>query len=620
MDHLGKTSIYAEKILVTGRDRLVMSYPFLARAVYALTLTESGLPLCGTDGEKFWYDPERIVVDFVEAASFESRAEDAGIQDGTEVLRQDPDGLYLHSMLHCLYLHPFFAQSHEKPELWDIAADVAVWDILEHLNPDVVSEGMKEALRGIRGKVYALHTDQAGQGAFTAQAGQGAFTAQAGQGALSAQGVYRFLSRSLENRSIPEDELRKMGVFFAVDDHIFWKRKEAEEEEQERDGQESDKGESTGKRKNRRRGEKGREELDEEPDDGEKQIGEEQEREDQGGDEVDEEPDREQQDDAEEQAGEGQEHEDQVGDGVDEEPDRERQAGKGQDQEQEREDQGGDGDDGEAQDGEEQDEGEQAGQGDTGAGSVENGQQLLQTWQDIADHAEVGLEMELQKRSRQRGEGMGQVLESLRNIQRDKESYEEFLRKFAVLEERMKVDLDSFDYNYYTYGLELYGDMPLIEPLEYKEMHTIREFVVAIDTSGSCDLDLVRKFLEKTYSILSEEEVFEGKLTLHLIQCDAGIQEDVLITSREELEHYIQNFKIRGRGGTDFRPVFERVKDLQKQGELSQLRGLLYFTDGYGTFPKEPAPYKTAFVFAEMDGNVRVPPWAMRVYLDEEFG
>ena len=36
------------------------------------------------------------------------------------------------------------------------------------------------------------------------------------------------------------------------------------------------------------------------------------------------------------------------------------------------------------------------------------------------------------------------------------------------------------------YGMELYGNMPLVEPLEYKETDRVREFVIAIDTSG-CD-------------------------------------------------------------------------------------------------------------------------------------
>ena len=61
---------------------------------------------------------------------------------------------------------------------------------------------------------------------------------------------------------------------------------------------------------------------------------------------------------------------------------------------------------------------------------------------------------------------------------------------------------DEFDYIFYTYGLKLYKKMPLIEPLEYKDVKKIREFVIAIDTSGSVQGELVQTFLQKTYNIM----------------------------------------------------------------------------------------------------------------------
>ena len=38
---------------------------------------------------------------------------------------------------------------------------------------------------------------------------------------------------------------------------------------------------------------------------------------------------------------------------------------------------------------------------------------------------------------------------------------------------------------YYAYGLSLYGNMPLIEPLETRETYKIRNFVIVLDTSYS---------------------------------------------------------------------------------------------------------------------------------------
>ena len=97
---------------------------------------------------------------------------------------------------------------------------------------------------------------------------------------------------------------------------------------------------------------------------------------------------------------------------------------------------------------------------------------------------------------------------NLKESLRDRYDYGEFLRKFAVMGEEMHINDDEFDYIYYTYGLELYENMPLIEPQETKEVKKVAEFVIVIDTSMSCSQNLVRKFLEETYGILCEEDSF----------------------------------------------------------------------------------------------------------------
>ena len=53
--------------------------------------------------------------------------------------------------------------------------------------------------------------------------------------------------------------------------------------------------------------------------------------------------------------------------------------------------------------------------------------------------------------------------------------------------------------------------------------------------------------------------------------------------------------------------------------EVSNLRGLLYFTDGMGTYPARRPGYDTAFLFlGERFDDANVPPWAMKVVMDEE--
>lgn len=132
--------------------------------------------------------------------------------------------------------------------------------------------------------------------------------------------------------------------------------------------------------------------------------------------------------------------------------------------------------------------------------------------------------------------------------------YREFLRKFSVLKEEMKVDMDTFDYIFYNYGMNLYGNMPLIEPLETKEERKVEDFVIVIDTSMSCKGELVQKFLEETYSVLSESESYFRRIHVHILQCDEKIQSDVVIENAMQLKEYMSHFTVKGGGGTDFRP------------------------------------------------------------------
>ena len=240
---------------------------------------------------------------------------------------------------------------------------------------------------------------------------------------------------------------------------------------------------------------------------------------------------------------------------------------------------------------------------------------IADDWQRIAERMQVDMETF----GNTHGTTPGSLLQNLQAVNREKYDYSAFLRKFAVRGEAMKINDDEFDYVYYTYGLQLYEKMPLVEPLEYKEIKAIRDFVIAIDTSGSTSGELVQTFVQKTYNILKSTESFHTKINLHIIQCDAEIQEDVKITSQQEFDEYLKNMKIHGLGGTDFRPVFKYVDKLRHDGEFSNLRGLIYFTDGYGDFPVRMPEYDTAFVFVDDEyNNPDVPPWAIKLVLQRD--
>lgn len=241
--------------------------------------------------------------------------------------------------------------------------------------------------------------------------------------------------------------------------------------------------------------------------------------------------------------------------------------------------------------------------------------ELESEWQKISER----MQLDLETFGKQRGVEPDSLIQNLKEVNREKYDYTSFLKKFAVMGEVMKINDEEFDYIFYTYGLKLYDKMPLIEPLEYKEVKRIKEFVLAIDTSGSTSGKLVQKFVQKTYNVLKSTESFFSKINLHIIQCDADIQEHVKITSQEEFDEYLKVMQIHGLGGTDFRPVFEMTDKLIQAKEFRNLKGLIYFTDGCGEFPSKKPNYETAFVFVDdAYNNYDVPSWAIKLILKSE--
>ena len=243
----------------------------------------------------------------------------------------------------------------------------------------------------------------------------------------------------------------------------------------------------------------------------------------------------------------------------------------------------------------------------------ERSRQQDDQWRDRSEKTRTAMETVLAGQAT----GGQAVLEQVKVATRDDVDYRAFLRRFAVPREVMAVDGDAFDYVFYTYGLRLYGNMPLVEHPETREEKRIEDFVIAVDTSMSTNGELVRQFLACTYAILRSTETFTRKVNIYIIQCDNQVRAETRITDLEELRRYMEHFQLSGGSATDFRPVFQRVQELQREGAFNSLRGLIYFTDGMGIYPQKRPPYDTAFVLLEEPPlSVKMPPWAIRLVLD----
>lgn len=186
------------------------------------------------------------------------------------------------------------------------------------------------------------------------------------------------------------------------------------------------------------------------------------------------------------------------------------------------------------------------------------------------------------------------------------------------MKEEMQINEDEFDLSYYTYGMSIYKNMPLIEPLETKEVKKIYEFVIALDTSYSIDENLAKRFISNTYSILSTSNKFYKSCKVYIIQCDDRIRKEDVISNQNEMNRLLDSFTLIGGGNTDFRPVFSYVNDLVNQQVFQNLCGLLYFTDGKGVYPKKCPAYKTAFIYLEDYDQSKVPSWAIQYRLEEK--
>jgi len=114
----------------------------------------------------------------------------------------------------------------------------------------------------------------------------------------------------------------------------------------------------------------------------------------------------------------------------------------------------------------------------------------------------------------------------------------------------------------------------------------IANIVIAVDTSGSVSTEELRDFLSEVQAIA----IIGADITL--MYCDAQVD-------------YVGELQAEnipdpsGRGGTSFRPVFDKVEELGLMPEC-----LVYFTDSYGSYPDpDEVHYPTMWVINNEDSD-----------------
>ena len=479
--------------------------------------------------------------------------------------------LYMHSLLHCLFRHMFKTEDKEE-ELWNLATDIHVEYVLDSMDIPLL---YRPAYPFRENYFQKLEKEVK---------------------SLSAERIYAYLLE--QNLSYEEKE--RLEQEFVKDDHSFWAKLSEEERPVNTedagdtdDAENSEEAERTGDTEGKRNAEAaedtGSPEAENEPNspNSPNDLTEDRNSPSQSAKDGDRQSDT---------VKDGDSQSDTVKDGEGREKEKNGAQGSGESTEPEKEGQSNKGKKSAGEDAESREKRRKA---------------LDKDWEDIGKRTEEEMKDEKE------GEKSEKLSWFLHLEHKRYTPFQDFLRKFSVDREELKTDPESFDYGYYYFGLSQYGNMPLIEENEYREKRKIPELVIAIDTSYSTKGEMVKRFLEEALAILADKEAFFTKCRVHIIECDDRIRKDLLVEDAEEMERYRERFEVSGGYGTDFRPVFHYIEDLQKKGELKELKALLYFTDGRGRYPKYAPSYTAAFIFprGEDIDDENAPFWALKLYI-----
>lgn len=227
---------------------------------------------------------------------------------------------------------------------------------------------------------------------------------------------------------------------------------------------------------------------------------------------------------------------------------------------------------------------------------------------------------ELSDGQKNRGNGSGSCQRDVTKAFGQAQDYRDYLQEYMTKHYSEKENLDSIDTMLYQYGLSMYEDSPLIEPAEDEVKSKKGRICIAIDTSGSCEGEVIKKLLREVQGLLCQWRDELTETTIHVITCDAEMKSEDVFLMSEMPEDYFNRMKLTGWGGTDFCPVYDRLQQLKEKDITTDL--LLYFTDGQGVFPAQNPGIKSLFIMSKNDyefskmGFMKIPSYIEIVTYD----
>ena len=216
------------------------------------------------------------------------------------------------------------------------------------------------------------------------------------------------------------------------------------------------------------------------------------------------------------------------------------------------------------------------------------------SWDDMEDRVIAAYEMT--KNTKSQGKLPGGLQRWIDKLRKNKVRWERIFHKYVGQA------LAKDDYSYVRVNKRFVGQGMYLPDLR---SNTIGSVVLAIDTSGSIGRNCLEQFaaeLNKVSHLVTE---------VTCMTCDAEVQEVVKVN---QFTDWLKKIRMLGGGGTDFRPVFNKVKELHLMPEL-----LIYLTDAFGTFPEKRPPYPVLWCVTDEGGMSHVP-FGQKVLLPNDKG
>lgn len=218
-----------------------------------------------------------------------------------------------------------------------------------------------------------------------------------------------------------------------------------------------------------------------------------------------------------------------------------------------------------------------------------------ESWDDMEDKVVTAYEMT--KNTSGRGNVPSGLKRWIDKLRKSKVQWERIFHKY-VGQALAKDDYSFSRVNKRYLGQDIY--------LPDLRNYVIGNVVIAIDTSGSINKNCLEQFateIDKVRHLVTD---------VTAMSCDCQVHEVVKIS---KFGKFLNGLQFHGGGGTDMRPVFDRVKEDNLLPEL-----LIYLTDGYGVFPEKAPNYPVLWCVTEEGGMSYLPDWGQRVLVPESRG